>query len=155
IDSGDAAAPARKAMVDWPEKRDDLQRRLDSVKDLEGQGQKIWESSAGLRATTESAQVADADIESLLSQADRLDHVTQEAKGDVSTIDTLAGQLYVSWDKLLLDVDKGQEPREKVRIVRIRFPDATLTHGDSSSEERWEPLERFGIRDADASTGMV
>jgi hypothetical protein len=70
----------------------------------------------------------------------------------LAAINALAGQLYVSWDKLLLDVDRGRDPREEVRIVRTKFPDSTLAHGETTSEERWEPMDS---RDAADNTGMV
>ncbi len=155
VDADAALAPVRKAMLDWPAKRDDLQTRLDGSKDFEAQGQKIWDSSAALRSQAEGGGLADSDIETLLSEADQLDAAAREAKEAVTADDTLAGQLYVSWDKLLLDVERGREPRERVRLVETRFQDATLAHGSTTSEERWETLDSSRTRDAEENVGMV
>ena len=141
IDSSDAAAPVRRAIADWPAKRDDLQARLTGLNDLKAQGQEIWDSSAALRASAEGNRLPDADIDKLLDQADKLDTLSQQATDNLKTTAALATQLYVGWDKLLLEVDAGREPRQKVRMVRTRFADATLAHGETTSEERWEPLD--------------
>jgi hypothetical protein len=151
IDASDAEAPIRKAMTDWPAKRDDLQARLTSLDDLKAQGQKLWDSSADLRTAAENKRLPDTDIDTLLDQADKLDTLSRQAKDNLATETALASQLYVGWDKLLLEVDPGRESREKVRIVRTRFPDATLAHGETTSEERWEPLEST----REDHTGMV
>jgi hypothetical protein len=155
VDSDPALAPVRKAMLDWPAKRDDLQTRLNGLKDFETQGQKIWDSSAMLRSQAESGGMADSDIETLLSEADQLDTAAREAKEAETADEALAGQLYVSWDKLLLETERGRDPRQRVRLVETRFPDATLAHGTTTSEERWETLSAFRTRDAQENTGMV
>jgi hypothetical protein len=155
VDADTELAPVRKAMLDWPAKRDDLQTRLSGLKDYEAQGQKIWDSSAALRSQAESGGLPDSDIETLLSEADQLDAAARQAKEAVAADDALAGQLYVSWDKLLLDIQRGREPKQRVRLVETRFPDATLAHGTTTSEERLEPLSDFRTRDAQENVGMV
>ena len=155
IDAEDSIQSVRKAMGDWPAKREDLQTRLDRLKNLKDQGQKIWESSAGLRSAAEANRLADSDLDALLSQADQLDAVVHQARESLAEDNALASQLYTSFDKLLLDVEHGGAPRQKVRIVRTRFPDATLAHGQTTSEERWETLDTFRARDSDESSGVV
>ena len=155
IDTGDAIERVRKAMVDWPAKRDDLQKRLEGLKELKAPGQNIWDASAGLRASAEANSLADSDVATLLSQADKMDEAARQAKESVAAIDALAAQLYVNWDKLLVGVDHGRDPQQRVRIVRTRYPGAALEHGETTSEERWEPLSTFRARDAEANAGMV
>jgi len=151
IDTGDAEAPVRRAITDWPAKREDLQARLNNLNDLKAQGQKVWDSSSVLRAAAENKRLADADIDALLNQADQIDSLAHQANDNLATTVALANQLYVGWDKLLLETDSGRDPREKVRIVTTRFPDASLAHGQTSSEERWEPLTST----REEHTGMV
>jgi hypothetical protein len=69
-----------KAMTDRPAKRDDLQKRLDGVTSYKASGQKIWDSSAQLRASAETNAIADSDIETILRQDDQLDAVARQAK---------------------------------------------------------------------------
>jgi hypothetical protein len=148
-------ASIRKAMGDWPAKSRDLQTRLDALSDLEKQGQRVWDSSAQLRDSAAKNNLADSDIETLSSDADQLVSFSQQARDALAADNALAGQLYVNWDKLLVEVDRGREPREKVRIVRTRFPDSTLTHGQTTSEERWEPLAASLARRSEDPDGMV
>jgi hypothetical protein len=148
-------ASIRKAMSDWPAKRQDLQMRLDALNDLEKQGQQVWDSSAQLRDSAAKNNLADTNIETLSTDADRLDSLSQQAREALAADNALAGQLYVNWDKLLVEIDRGREPREKVRIVRTRFPDSTLAHGQTTSEERWEPLAASLARRSEDPDGMV
>jgi hypothetical protein len=148
-------ASIRKAMGDWPAKSQDLQMRLDAITDLEKQGQQVWDSSAQLRDSAAKNNLADTDIETLSTDADRLDSLSHQAGEALAADNTLAGQLYVSWDKLLVEIERGGEPREKVRIVRTRFPDSTLAHGQTTSEERWEPLAASLARRSEDPNGMV
>ena len=148
-------ATVRKAILDWPAKRDDLQTHLAGIENLKTQGRQIWESTAMLRASAAENKLADSEYEELLSQADREDVAARQAKESVAALDALAGQLYVSWDKVLLEVEPGRDAREKIRIVRTRFPDASLTQGETTSEERWETADHVRIRGDEHNAGMV
>jgi hypothetical protein len=155
LQSLDADAAVQKAMTDWPAKREDLQTRLDAVKQIKAQAQGVWDSSAELRSAAAKGNLPDSSLETLSSDADQIDALASRAKEGIAADTVLAGQLYVSWDKLLLDVEKDDNPREKVRIVRTRFPDASLANGQTTSEERWEPLDASLPRRSEDPTGMV
>ena len=155
IDDGADIAVVRKAMADWPGKRDDLQMRLAGIEDLKAQGKQIWESTAQLRSSAADNKLAGGDYDNLLSGADRMDADARQAKENLAAIDALAGQLYMSWDKVLLEVEPGRDPREKIRTVRTRFPDASLTHGQTTSEESWETADYARIRDDEHDAGMT
>jgi hypothetical protein len=152
LDADAGAGQVRKAMTDWPAKRQDLQTRLDALKDYKTKAQGIWDSSAELRAAAEKGNLPDSQLETLSSDAEQIDTLAREGKEGIAADNALASQLYTSWDKLLLSVE---DQRQKVRIVRTRFPDATLTHGETTSEERTEPLDTSYPRDKEAPTGMV
>ena len=152
VDADAVAGQVRKAMTDWPAKREDLQTRLDALKDYKTKAQGIWDSSAELRAAAEKGNLPDSQLETLSSDAEQIDSLAREAKEGIAADNALASQLYTNWDKLLLSVE---DQRQKVRIVRTRFPDATLTHGETTSEERTEPLDTAFLRDREAPTGMV
>ncbi|HEY7338641.1 MAG TPA: hypothetical protein VH639_27380 [Bryobacteraceae bacterium] len=155
LDSDSSDAAVRKAMTDWPAKREDLQTRLDALKGLKTQAQSVWDSSAELRSAAAKGNLPDSSLETLSSDADQIDALGSRAKEGIAADTALAGQLYTSWDKLLLDVEKDNSPREKVRIVRTRFPDASLANGQTTSEERWEPLDISLTRRSEDPTGMV
>lgn len=150
----DAAAPnVTKAITDWPAKKDDLQTRIDRLKAAKVEGERLWDSTAQIRAAAGSAP-ADFDYATFFSTADRLDQISRDVTSGASSLNSLAGQLYVAWDKLLLDYDNDHNPPGKVRVVTTKFKDASLSGGESSSEERWENLVARS-KDPDDTVGMV
>ena len=150
-----ATAPTRKAMVDWPDKRTDLQARLDGLNDLKAQGDKIWESTERIRSAAAANALAEPDYPAFFTEADRMDQVAQQLKDGAGSLNTLAAQLYSSWDKLLADVDRDDGYREKLRTVRTRYPDATLTHGEVTNEEQWRSIDSAEYREAQRRVGMA
>jgi hypothetical protein len=154
FDPDAAAGTARKAMVDWPAKRDDLQSRLDALKKMQTDAATAWESSAQLRTAAEAKHLDDFDYGAFFEKSDQTDNAARALKDGAASLNTLAGQLYVSWDKLLEDVDK-HDSNEKVRIVRTQYKDATLTGGQTSSEEKWQSIDSGRVRDAERNVGMV
>lgn len=152
----DAAAPAVvKAIADWPAKKDDLQSRLNRLKSEKAEGERIWESSAPLRSAAASGHAGDDfDYATFFSNADRIDAISRDLTSQSAELNLLASQLYVAWDKLLLDYDKGHNPPAQIRTVKTKFKDATLTGGDTSSEDRWENVA-VRAKKPDESVGMV
>lgn len=150
-----AAAPAKKAIVDWPAKRDDLESRVNQLNTLKSQGEQAWMAAANLRSQAEAGNVTDFDYATFFQSGDRLDDIARQLKSGAETANQLAAQLYKSWDKLLLDVDDNHGGREKVRIVTTKYKDAALSGAETSSEERWEELSGARARDAEKSVGMV
>jgi hypothetical protein len=150
-----AAAPAKKAELDWPAKRDDIEGRLNQIRTLKSQAEQAWDSSAKLRADAEAGHVEDLDYAALFQDADRIDDAARQLKPDTDSVDQLAAQLYTSWDKLLLQVDDNHGVREKVRLVKTSYKDATLANGQTASEERWEDADSARVKDAGKQVGMV
>ena len=155
LDPDTAIAPVHKAMVDWPAKRDDLQSRVDSLKKIQADGEQTWESSAPLRSAAESNKLTAADYATLFSEADQLDATARQLKDNAGTLNTLAVQLYTTWDKLLVDLDEDDGYREKLRIVRTRFPDASQAGGQTTTEEKWEAIDSAQYRNARHSVGLA
>lgn len=149
-----AAAPAEKAMTDWPAKRDDLEARVNRLKQVKQQGEQAWDASAPLRAAAEAKKFDDFDYATLFQDADRIDAANRELKESSESLNQLAAQLYTSWDKLVTDVEDNHGVREKVRIVRTKYKDATLTGGEVTSEERWEDATQTA-KDLERQEGMV
>lgn len=152
FDVDGAVAPARQAMVDWPAKQTDLQSRIDALKSEKADGERAWEASAPLRAAAEADRLDDFDYATFFQQADQIDAAARGLKQGAGSVNALAAQLYVNWDKLLIDVDGANE---RVRIVRTKYKDAALANGESSSEERWEKVDAAQARNAERNVGMV
>jgi hypothetical protein len=149
-----AVQPARKAMVDWPAKQSDLQSRIDALNAVRSSGEAAWNASAPLRSAAEAGRLDDFDYATFFQQADRVDAAARELKEGAQSLNTLAAQLYVNWDKLLLEVD-ADAANEKIRIVRTKYPDATLAGGETTSEEHWEKMDAAQARETERNVGMV
>lgn len=147
-----ATAGAQKAMVDWPAKRSDLETRVAALNELKSRAEQAWSSSADLRAQAEGAKSDSIDYPALFREADQLEAARRGVQQGAEAVNQLAGQLYVNWDKLLVDVE---DDRQKVRVVQTRYPDATLQNGQTSQEEKWEPIGRVRSESASRNVGMV
>lgn len=154
LDLDAATAAARKAMADWPAKRSDLEARIDALKTAQADAETAWDRGAQLRAAAEARRLEDFDYGAFFQYADQIDSALRQLQDGVRSLNTLAAQLYVSWDKLLEDVDR-RASREKMRIVRTQYQDATLSGGVTSSEEKWQPVDPAGVREAERNIGMV
>jgi hypothetical protein len=152
IDS--ATAAAAKAKADWPAKQQDLDNRLAELKKLQESSEQIWTSTADLRAAAQQNKVDNFDYATFFQQADGMEANARNLKDASAGLNALAGQLYTSWDKLLLQVEP-HDARQKVRIVRTKFADAALTNGQTTSEERWETIDSSRVRDAEKNAEMV
>ncbi len=150
-----AVAPAKKAELDWPAKRDDIESRITQLKGSKTQAEEAWTSTAKLRTDAERNDPASFDYATFFQSADRIDNSARQLKMEGDSINQLSAQLYTSWDKLLLDVEDNHGVREKVRLVKTKYKDATLANGEASSEEKWEDAEAARKRDAEKTVGMV
>lgn len=152
FDVAAATAAATKAMSDWPAKKPDLESRLAAVTALKTRAEETWNASAAVREQAGKTSDDAIDYPALFQAADQLRDADRQTKEGADAINRLAGQLYVNWDKLLVEVE---EERQKVRFVRTQFPDATLANGATTQEEKWEPIARARAEDLERNTGMV
>ena len=90
----DAAAPTKKgrrevlmANLGWPAKRDDLKTRLDALKAQQAEAEKIWDSTAAMRAAAESGKVQGFDYPAFFAAADRLDTASKDVKAGATSLD--------------------------------------------------------------------
>jgi len=124
-----------KAETDWPEKKADLASRLSSVTGIVTESDSVWQSTAAARRQAESGNVSGLDLGGLLTASDELktDAAALPQKSD--ELKSLTGQLYDSWDKVLIDMEtrgigRARAYDQKVRTVRTHL-------GSTTSEERW------------------
>lgn len=120
-----AAGTARKAMADWPAKQADLQNRLNALKAMT-QSEGAAAAIAAARARVEAKNLAGFEYPGLFQKADALDQNLRQVKEGADSLNALAGQLYTSWDKVLLDLDDKEGRRRQVRVVKTRYQDAAL-----------------------------
>ena len=150
-----AAAAAKKAAMDWPAKQDELNTRIAALSNLKSQAETTWEATADVRAKAESGDHANVDYGALIGAHEFLGNAVKQLVEGAATANTLASQLYVSWDKVLLDLTEDDGRKQQVRIVRTKYPDATLQNGQVSQEERWENVPASRFQTLAKSVGMV
>jgi hypothetical protein len=154
-DAAAAAPAAQKAMLDWPDKRGDLQRRIDALAEVKKQAESAWENTAETRARAEAQDWAAVDYAALFAGAERVQMSVGQLQEGAKTLDALAGQLYVDRNKMLLDLDDDSGFRQRVRVVETKFPDATLQSGQTNQQERWETIDESRFRGLSDNVGMV
>jgi len=131
-----------RAESDWPEKKADLEARLASVTGLAGQADSVWQSTAKVRAQAASGPPADFDAGAFLAAGDQLRADADSLPKKSTELQALSGQLYDSWDKILVDMQtRGSGPsrewQQKLRTVRTHLPDASAKTGATDSQEQW------------------
>lgn len=149
------AATAQKAMVDWPQKKDDLERRLKTIDALKQQGEEAWASTAGERSQAEANNLAGLDYAKLFAAGEAIAGDLREVQRGATTADSLAGQLYVGRDKMLLELDDDDGRKQKVRVVETRYADSALTNPSTASREEWENVDANRFDQLKKSIGMV
>ncbi|HEY7391680.1 MAG TPA: hypothetical protein VH640_24405 [Bryobacteraceae bacterium] len=130
-----------RAQADWPEKKSDLEARLASVTGIVSQADSTWQSTAAQRAQA-AKPPADFDTGAFLTAADQLKSDAASLPTKAAELKTLTGQLYNSWDKLLVDMETrghggDRTYQQKIRTVSTRLADATAKNGSVSSDDQW------------------
>ena len=135
-------ATVERAGTDWPEKKADLETRLAALKSVQARGEQVWQSSADLRREAAANDYAHLNFGALGGDADALHAAAADLPQRSSSLTALSGQLYTSWDKLLVDMEergrgKSKTYDQEIRTVTTRVPDAASKVGTTTSDERW------------------
>jgi hypothetical protein len=150
-----AAAPARKAMADWPEKRPDLERRIAAMNALVSRASEVQENTADARAKAEAKDYGSVDYGALIAGLTALEAAERDLKQNLETTNALAAQLYVGRDKVLLELDEDDPRRQRVRVVETKYADASLQNPQVSQTERWENIDDARFRELERAVDMV
>lgn len=135
FDFSPVTAAVQRAENDWPGKKSDLEARLAAVKGVASQSENVWEASASARRQAASGDAANLDYGALLTAADTLQTNAAALPQKSAELQSLTGQLYDAWDKILVDMEvRGSRSHrdwdQKIRTVR--------THqGTATSQEQW------------------
>lgn len=138
-----------RAQTDWPAKKQDLDARLSALRAIPTEAETTWQSSAPLRRQAAAGEFATLDFPALIQAQDALrnDAAALPAKSD--EVKAAASQLYVSWDKILEDLEfRRTDCREKIKIVRTRLTEV-------SSETQWLELPRSACEPVRNNLGMA
>src|ERR1039458_8990542 len=147
FDLAPVAATVQKAETDWPEKKADLDSRLAALHGAATQSDGLWQSTDAARRQVAAGNYAGVDFAALLGAADSLKTNASALPQRTAELNSLSGQLYDSWDKLLVDMEvrgigNAREYDQQIRTVRTRLTDVTAKTGATTSEEKWGGVPR-------------
>src|ERR1039458_7367819 len=105
VDLTAAAAAAQKAEADWPEKKTDLESRLAVARGIQTRSEELWQSTTEARRAAAANDPTKVDFGTLFAAEDTLKTGAADLPRQAQQLKTLSGQLYVSWDKVLVDME--------------------------------------------------
>jgi hypothetical protein len=154
------SATVQKAGTDWPEKKADLDARLAAERNLVSEGDRAWESTAEPRRQAAAGNLANLDYGTLLGAADQLRTAAATLPAKAGELQSLGGQLYNSWDKVLVDMETrgigtSKEYDQKIETVKTQVADASAKAGTSSSDERWVAVPQSTYQAMQKDLGMA
>jgi hypothetical protein len=153
------AAVVTRAETDWPQKKSDLDTRLTALRAIPTDGERAWQSSDAMRRKAESKDLAGLDYAGLLTSTETLHTGATALPVRTAEIQSLTGQLYTSWDKILVDLrDRksggSRDYEEDIRTVKTKFPDAAGKDGVTTSDETWVEIPRATYQVSENNIGM-
>ena len=143
---------AQRAMIDWPEKKVDLSQAIQRMADVKARSASLW------KERSRSIAAADADALLILEthqslQADGL----QLARLD-SQLGQQVGQLYLSWDRILVDMDVREGEtltlHHKYKTVTVHIQDPQKKQGAHSEREAWVQVSKATFDALEGKLGM-
>ena len=142
FDLAPVQAAVAKGEADWPEKKPDLDARLAALHGIVSQSSIVWEDTAEARRQAGATDFAHLDFSGLVSAQDALHNAATELPQRAEEVRSLDGQLYYSWDKILVDMEVrgsggARHYDQEIRTVKTRVEDAAAKPGASTSDEAW------------------
>ncbi len=158
-DFAPVTAAVTRAEADWPPKKSDLDTRLTALRAIPTDAEQSWQSSDAMRRKAEANDLAGLDYAGLLGSAETLHTDVTTLPARTQELQSLTGQLYTSWDKILVDLrDRksggARDYEEEVRTVKTTFPDAAGKDGTTTSNESWVEVARDTYRAREDNIGM-
>lgn len=160
FDLAAVSSAVAKAGTDWPEKKADLENRLSGLRNVADESQKLWASTDDQRRLAATGDLAKVDAGALAAASDALAANAANLPKQASEVQSLTGQLYYTWDKILVDLDRlrGDPPqfREKIRTVRTKLVDVAANKSDSPrSDEQWVNISQADFDRVEKNIGMA
>jgi hypothetical protein len=142
FDLAPVTAVVNKAETDWPEKKTDLDTRLNALHTEIDSADKAWQSSAEDRRAAAANDFAHLNFAALIGAQQALQTDAADVPRQAAELQSLTGQLYNSWDKVLVDMETrghggNKSYDQKIRIVTTHLEDANAKSGATTSGEQW------------------
>ena len=156
FDMAPLAAVVQKAETDWPRKKADLDASVAGLKGEAAQAETLWQKSAETRRAAAAGDFGHLDFGAFAATEDALHSTAEALPRNAGQIQALVGQLYNSWDKLLVDMrNHGGAYEQQLRTVTTHYTDATAKNGATASEERWVTVPQPTYRAMQNDLGMA
>lgn len=160
FDLAPASAAVAKAESDWPEKKPDLDARLTALRGEVAAGESQWQSSAEARRAAAAGDFAHLDFGGLISAEESLKTSAADVPQKTAEIQALSGQLYDSWDKVLVDMEvrgrgNNRSYDQQIRTVRTHLADASAKTGATTSDEQWVDVSESTYKAMQPDLGMA
>jgi len=160
FDLAPVSAAVAKAETDWPDKKTDLDTRLTALRGEVTAADTQWQSSAEARKAAAAGDFAHLDFGGLISAQQSLKTSAADVPQKAAEIQALSGQLYDSWDKVLVDMEvRGHGTArawdQKIRTVRTHLSDASAKTGVTSSDEQWVDVSESTYKAMQPDLGMA
>jgi hypothetical protein len=156
FDTAPLMGAVQKAETDWPRKKADLDASVAGLRGMIAQAETLWQKSADTRRAAAANDFAHLDFGAFAAAEDSLHSTAEALPRTASEIQALDGQLYNSWDKLLVDMrSHGGAYEQQIRTVTTHYADATAKNGATTSEERWVTVPQPTYRAMQNDLGMA
>lgn len=141
-----ATSAVERAEKDWPAKKTDLDARLALLQSAPAEAENAW-------ADAQTAKTKN-DYPALMADERKLDTLAA-APADVQK---LVGQLYYSYDKLLVNLEgpRGADMtcREKIKTVKTQVLDVATNKNTSTTDEKWVDIPESTYASLKDNVGM-
>lgn len=148
-----------RAEQDWPAKKEALASRLAAVIEIPKKAEVDWNRTAAIREKAAGEKVSGAELATLIAEDEELAGNPGAIEAKSGELRQLRGQLYDSWDKILVDLEHregGDEAyRERIRTVRTHITDAAAKQSETSSFEQWTPVSEAAFHAIANDLGMA
>lgn len=156
LDLASVTSTVQKAETDWPEKKADLDGRLAKLRSTTDEAERLYKSTDAMRR----AAVSNPDYEALQKSEQALAGAATALPDEIQQLKGLTGQLYDSWDKVLVDLEErrageSRDYNEKIKTVRTHLIDVAAKNGETTSEEKWIQVPKSVYQGVEDKLGMT
>jgi hypothetical protein len=160
VDLTSLSSTVEKAEHDWPAKKDALETRLNTVRAIPQEAQQQWDGTAAARQDAAAGNATAPELATLIEADDKLSTDSTAIQHDAAELQSLSGQLYYSWDKILTDLDverdgRDRRYRERIKTVRTHFIDVAAHKTETTSDEAWVDVSEPAYRSVEDDLGMA
>jgi hypothetical protein len=158
VDLGPLTKKVEQAENDWPAKKDVLGTRLSAVRGFQNNAETLWDKTANERQQASSTNIAEPQLAELIEASDTLTADSRDIDRQSTDLRADSGELYNSWDKILVDLDRGQANdtyRERIKTVRSHFTDVAAKQSETSSAEQWITVPKPAYEAVENDIGMA